>query len=76
MRPDDRYYNDRPFQWIGGYPTNIYIVETRVTRSRMGKNTDNEVEYVYKMILQERCTVLGTLPSVICEFMLKEVCLV
>ena len=74
IRPEDRYYNDRPFQWLGGYPCNIYIGETRVTRSRMGKNPNDETEYLYKMIMQEKCTILGTLPAVVSEFMLKEVC--
>ena len=75
LRPDDRYYNDRPFQWFGGYPKNIYIGETRVTRSRRGENPDNETEFVYKMIIQEKCTALATLPAFISELMLKEVCL-
>ena len=73
LRPDDRYYNDRPFQWFGGFPKNIYIGETRVTRSRMGVNPDNETEFVYKMIIQEKCTALATLPATVSELMLKEV---
>lgn len=76
LRPDDRYYNDRPFQWFGGYPKNIYIGETRVTRSRMGKNPDNETEFVYKMILQEKCTAFATLPAIISDLMLREVFLI
>ena len=78
ITPKDVLYNDRPFNWMGGYPMNVFTGETRVIRSGMSKAPGNLTEFIFSVIMQERCTVVNTLPSLINELMQKKVnkCLV
>ena len=71
--PDEIIYNDRPFSWLGGYPDNMYQGETRVTRSGMCKAPESSTDYLYNVIMQERCSSIVLLPARIEEMMQMEV---
>ncbi|XP_052087048.1 medium-chain fatty-acid--CoA ligase-like [Mytilus californianus] len=60
LEPCTRYYNDRPFSWLGGYP-GVYMVHqsTRVTASDiMALKTIDEINcFTTKALEAEKCTV-------------------
>ena len=71
--PDDIVYNDRPFSWAGGYPINLCLGETRVTRSGMCKASQNTADWLFKAIVEERCTRAFLFSAVIEELSQREV---
>ena len=71
--PDEIVYNDRPFSWAGGCPDNLYHGETRVTRSGMCKTPENTTDWLFKAIVEERCTCTLLFPAMIEELLQREV---
>ena len=70
---EDVLFNDRPFNWLGGYPKNIFTGETRVTRSGNCKVPEDLAQFIHNAVLQERCTFLFSLPPLLYDILQKGV---
>ena len=73
LGPNEIVYNDCPFSWVGGCPDNLYQGETRVTRSGMCKAPENTADWLFKVIVQEKCTSTFMFPALIEELLQREV---
>ena len=68
-----KYFNDRPFTWAGGFPTEPIFGGTRVTISGFFAHTVSRFEAVVKAIASERCTKMFALPPIVHEMIQKKV---
>ena len=58
-------YNDRPFNWMGGFPLNFLTGDTRVTRNGYCEHPKDLAEFTMSVVKSENCIVLGTLPPLV-----------
>lgn len=57
------YLNDRPFNWMGGFPISALFGQTRVTVSEFGEAPENQLSRLLEIIVEEKCNFLMALPS-------------
>ncbi|XP_052819803.1 long-chain-fatty-acid--CoA ligase FadD13-like [Mya arenaria] len=65
LRRDAVLFNDRPFNWIGGFPISVFCGNTRVAISGFTELGTDRLSAVIEIITRERCTVALGLPPMI-----------
>ena len=74
--PDDLFfitYNDRPFNWVGGFPLNVITGETTVTRYGYSEDPKDLAGFILSVVKRENCAILGTLPPLLKCLMERQV---
>lgn len=71
---DNRYklFNDRPFNWGGGYPSSVLTGQTRVTFSGFCEMPYDRVSFMIDVIQRERCSMVFALPPLMHELIKKQ----
>lgn len=72
---DNNYviYNDRPFNWIGGFPISVLTGQRRVTVSGFGEVPQNNISFVLDVIQKEECSMVLALPPLMAELIRHQV---
>lgn len=66
-------FNDRPFNWMGGFPNTVIYGQKRVTISGFGQPAADELGRVFEIIRQEKCNFAVSLPPRISEMIKRKV---
>ena len=66
-------FNDRPFNWIGGYPFSVMTGQTRVTISGFCDAPKDRVAFMKDIIQKERCSLILGLPPLVAELQKSQV---
>jgi len=69
-----KFFNDRPFTWSGGFPSEPIFGGTRVTFTGFSAHGVGRFEAIVKAINTERCTKMLAFPPFILEMNQKKVC--
>ncbi|XP_045165830.2 putative acyl-CoA synthetase YngI [Mercenaria mercenaria] len=65
--PNYKVFNDRPFNWIGGFPFSVLTGQSRVTISGFCEAPTNRVSFMKDVIEKERCSLILALPPLMVE---------
>lgn len=57
-----RSFNNRPFNWIGGFPISVLLGQTRVAMSGMGEAPKDQLSRIIEIIAEENVTCAFVLP--------------
>lgn len=68
-----RVFNDRPFNWIGGFPVGVLQGQTRVTISGFGKPASDPVARMIDVITEEKCVLAMVLPPLLSTWIERQV---
>ena len=71
--PKGPLFNDRPFTWIGGFPSTVLSGTTRVTRSGYCEPPEDHIAFLIGVIKKEKCTDMIALPPLVHEFLERQV---
>lgn len=66
-------FNDRPFQWSGGYPFNLIVGQKRVTVSGFSPQPADKITAMIEIIKREKCTCVMALPPLLHALISKKV---
>lgn len=66
-------FNDRPFNWGGGYPLSIFTGQTRVTFNGFCELPNDRISFMIDVIEKERCSMVFALPSLMHELIKRQV---
>ena len=73
VNPKYIFFNDRPFNWGGGYPTSIITGQKRVTFSEFCEPPKDKLSYMVDVIVKEKCTLIAALPPLMHELIKRQV---
>lgn len=75
---DSRYvlFNDRPFNWLGGFPLSVLTGQTRVTISGFCETPKDRIAFMKEVIIKERCTLVIALPPLMMDLIRSQVKLI
>jgi acyl-CoA synthetase (AMP-forming)/AMP-acid ligase II len=76
LNPRYILFNDRPFNWGGGYPFSILTGQTRVTFSEFCDPPTDRLSYMINVIVKEKCAMVIALPPLINELIKRQVYLI
>ncbi|XP_060581018.1 3-[(3aS,4S,7aS)-7a-methyl-1,5-dioxo-octahydro-1H-inden-4-yl]propanoyl:CoA ligase-like [Ruditapes philippinarum] len=66
------FFNDRPFNWGGGYPFSILTGQTRVTLSEFCDPPNDRLSFMIDVIVKEKCTLICALPPLMHELIKRK----
>ena len=66
-------FNDRSFNWAGGFPWTVILGQTRVTRDGYSGDPDNLMDWLVDIIRKEKCTTMLVLPPLLYSFIEQQV---
>ncbi|XP_045179877.2 3-[(3aS,4S,7aS)-7a-methyl-1,5-dioxo-octahydro-1H-inden-4-yl]propanoyl:CoA ligase-like [Mercenaria mercenaria] len=71
---EDKYiqFNDRPFNWGGGYPFSVLTGQTRVTFSEFSDPPKDRLSFMIEVIERERCSMVFALPPLMHELIKRQ----
>lgn len=67
------FFNNRPFNWVGGFPSSVMHGQTRVTISRFARPAADPLGRVIEVIQEEKCNRAFLLPSIVSELVKRKV---
>ncbi|XP_045179876.2 3-[(3aS,4S,7aS)-7a-methyl-1,5-dioxo-octahydro-1H-inden-4-yl]propanoyl:CoA ligase-like [Mercenaria mercenaria] len=65
-------FNDRPFNWGGGYPSSVLTGQTRVTFSEFCDPPKDRISFMIEVIERERCSMVFALPPLMHELIKRQ----
>ncbi|XP_053402596.1 uncharacterized protein LOC123550681 [Mercenaria mercenaria] len=65
-------FNDRPFNWGGGYPFSVLTGQTRVTLSEFCDPPKDRISFMIEVIEKERCSMVFALPPLMHELIKRK----
>ncbi|XP_045179882.2 3-[(3aS,4S,7aS)-7a-methyl-1,5-dioxo-octahydro-1H-inden-4-yl]propanoyl:CoA ligase-like [Mercenaria mercenaria] len=70
----DKYilFNDRPFNWGGGYPFSVLTGQTRVTLFEFYDPPKDMISFMIEVIERERCSMIFALPPLMHELIQRQ----
>ncbi|XP_060581019.1 acetyl-coenzyme A synthetase-like, partial [Ruditapes philippinarum] len=72
LNPKYILFNDRPFNWGGGYPASILTGQTRVTFSEFCNPPKDRLSFMIDVIVKEKCSMIFALPPLMHELIKRQ----